>query len=61
VEDERLMDLQVRLAFQEKAIADLDDVVRALRDELDRVTAEVRELRGQVASQVVEDAPPPHW
>jgi len=55
------MDLEVRCAFQEKLLGELDGVVRELRDELDALRAIVVQLQGQVALQPLEDAPPPHW
>jgi uncharacterized coiled-coil protein SlyX len=42
--DERLVDLEVRAAFQERTIAGLDEVVRVLLTRLDALTRRVDEL-----------------
>ena len=62
---ERITELEVKVAFQEKLIADLDDVIRELREQVDRLERDVRELREQGAGQVekttLEDDKPPHY
>ena len=62
----RLEDLEVRMAFQDKLIGELDDVVRLLRDEIDRLKAEVGTLRAQVqassaGASSLADEKPPHY
>ena len=42
--DERLVDLEVRAAFQERTIAALDDVLRALMTRVDALSRKVEEL-----------------
>jgi uncharacterized coiled-coil protein SlyX len=42
--DERLVDLEVRLAFQDRAVTQLDEVVRALVAKLDALQRRVEEL-----------------
>ena len=59
--EERVLDLEVRLSFQDKLIHELDEVIRGLRDQLDRLTEEVQQLQSQASSTPFEDAPPPHW
>ena len=62
---ERVMDLEVRLAYQDKTIATLDGVVRGLADRLDALAAEL----GQVRKTMESPAPtlgsaselPPHF
>jgi uncharacterized coiled-coil protein SlyX len=45
--DERLVDLEVRTAFQERTITALDDVVRALVMRVDELARKVEELEKQ--------------
>lgn len=61
--DDRLMDLEIKVAFQEKQILDLDDVVRTLRDQLDEVRAELERLTEHLRVQSGEtvDEKPPHY
>jgi SlyX protein len=62
-------DLQVRFAHQELAIETLNDVVAeqgrllaTLRDELERVQAEMRELRpSPLDPGAASEPPPPHY
>lgn len=71
--EQRLVDLEMRLAFQEQALQDLSDALAAARDEesrnallLHRALEELRHLRSAMAaSPVAGDAasepPPPHY
>ena len=71
--EQRLIDLEMRLAFQEQALQDLSDALAAARDEesrnallLHRALEELRHLRSAMAaSPVAGDAasepPPPHY
>ena len=42
--EDRLIELEVRVAFQERLIADLDEVVRALRAQVERLEADLAQL-----------------
>lgn len=42
---DELVDVQVKMAWLENQVAELDAVVRSLGDALERVRAEVKELR----------------
>lgn len=60
---DRILELEVKVAFQDKLLMDLDDVIRQLRDELDRLRADVAKLHEHVEAgrgQVVDEKPP-HW
>lgn len=55
-------DLEVRLAFHEHHLAELDQVIRSLRDEVDRLRDELRELRDQrPLGEHDPDQKPPHY
>jgi uncharacterized coiled-coil protein SlyX len=63
--DDRFVDLEVKLAYQERLIADLDALVRAFGDRLDRTERELAQVKqtlvsppGTVGSQ---NEPPPHY
>lgn len=60
---DRIEDLEVKVAFQEKGLADLDEVVRRLRDEVEALRTEVDALRAAVRPGAAEtvDEKPPHW
>jgi uncharacterized coiled-coil protein SlyX len=45
--DERLVDLEVRAAFQDRTITALDDAVRALMTRIESLTRRVEELEKQ--------------
>lgn len=71
--DERLVDLEMRLAFQEQAMQELSDALAASRDEearnallLHRALDELRQLRSTLSSGAVnadpaQEPPPPHY
>ena len=64
----RIEDLEVRYAYLERLLGELDSVVRETADELVRVGQVVGELRRQVESassdvprRSAEDEKPPHY
>lgn len=65
--ERRMEDVEVKIAFVEKAISDLDEVVRELAMGLDGLKAELHTLREQVVSEADAQAsptdmePPPHY
>ena len=71
--DERLAELESRVAFQEHALGELSDALAAARDEeartallLHRVLEELRQLRLAMATQSpsadpAAEPPPPHY
>ena len=61
--DARLTDLEVKIAFQDHLIAQLDEIIRGLRDEVDDLKRDLVELKHQVEAgqPEPEDAVPPHY
>ena len=69
----RLMDLEMRLAFQEQALQDLSDALAAARDGesrnsllLHRALEELRHMRSAMAAgpstgDAASEPPPPHY
>lgn len=61
--EDRVEALEVKVAFQEHTITQLDEVVRQLADELERVRRELTELREEHAASLEPpiDEKPPHY
>ena len=71
--EQRLVDLEMRLAFQEHALQELSDALAASRDGesrnalmLHRAIEELRQLRGAMSADPVtgdaaNEPPPPHY
>jgi len=55
VDDERLTDLEIKLAYQEQLIRELDTLVRSFGTRLDEATRELAQLRDAIRSP---EAPP---
>ena len=62
-DDERFIDLDVKLAYQERLIHDLDALVRAFGERLDKAERELREIKQSIPPLPVGSAtePPPHY
>ncbi len=48
--EKRLTELEVRVSFQQQTIEDLDEVVREFTLEVDRLKAQLRDLRQAIAA-----------
>ncbi|MBN2797802.1 MAG: SlyX family protein [Deltaproteobacteria bacterium] len=62
--DDRLTDLEIRIAFLEQELREVSDVLRETRDLLDAATAELTQLRDHVVPNEPFDAKaevPPHY
>ncbi len=63
--DERIVDLEVRLAYQDKIIADLDEVVRAFTRRVEVLEREIDLMKQTLKEGVPEVGPqnekPPHY
>jgi uncharacterized coiled-coil protein SlyX len=59
------IDLEIKMAFLEGALKDLDDVVRETATAMRALEARLASLEAQVASEPSRGAPPdevpPHW
>lgn len=66
--NERLTELEVRVAFQDQTIQDLNEVVTRQQREIDRLTRELEALKSRIAglapAMVIapeDEKPPPHY
>ena len=61
--DERLIELEIRIAHQDRLIAALDDVVRAFTARVERLEGDLQALRGAAGALPLgpADDPPPHY
>lgn len=70
--EQRLVELEMRLSFQEHALGELSDALAAARDEgtrnsllLHRALEELKQLRGALSTDLTGDPaiepPPPHY
>ena len=66
--EERMVDLEVRLAFQEQALGELSDALAASRAEqaatarrLEAALADLKTLRGLLYADPDTEPPPPHY
>ncbi|MGB1203893.1 MAG: SlyX family protein, partial [Alloalcanivorax venustensis] len=66
--DDRFLDIETKLAYQEDLVASLNQIVSAQQRKLDELEAAYRKLVDRVVEQSeelaalrIEDAPPPHY
>lgn len=66
--EQRLIELETRLSFQEQALAELSEALAASRKEaartaelLERVMDELRQPRGDLYPDPASEPPPPHY
>ncbi len=63
--DDRLVDLEIKLAYQDRLIADLDALVRTFGERLDKTERELAQLKQSIASPTAPigpaNEPPPHY
>ncbi len=62
--EDRVTELEVRLTYQDRLIAELNDVILELRGELQRLAAKTRRVEEQLDAGLPEspaNAPPPHY
>ena len=65
MDPERFTDLEVKVAFQDKLIADLEALVRSFGIRLEELSRELKQLKEAVRSPEVPtgpaNEPPPHY
>jgi SlyX protein len=66
--NERLTELEVRVAFQEKTIQDLNEVVTQQQRQIDRLRQELEAVKSRLAALAPalvipqeDEKPPPHY
>lgn len=63
--DERLTDLEIKVAYQDKTIADLEALVRGFGVRIDQLVRELEQLKNAMKSPEVPLGPPtekpPHY
>lgn len=66
--NERLVDLETRIAFIERTLVEMSDALADARKEsardharLDRALSDLGELRGMIPGDQQEEPPPPHY
>jgi SlyX protein len=62
--EDRIIELEMRIAHQDRTIADLDEVVREFADRVAGLEQEVKELRAASRDSAgigSDDGPPPHY
>ena len=66
--EQRIVELETRLAFQEQALAELSDALAAARieaaghaDLLQRTLEAMKQSRGEFYADPSEEPPPPHY
>lgn len=62
---ERIVELEIKLAYQDHVIRELDALVRSFGDRLDRTERELKTLKDSLVSPDVplgpQSEPPPHY
>ncbi|MEO8705745.1 MAG: SlyX family protein [Kofleriaceae bacterium] len=59
--EEQLIDLEIKLAYQDKKLAELDALVRTLVSRLDEAERDLIQLKHAVAPEEHVNEPPPHY
>ena len=63
----RLEDLEIRMAFLEKGLSELDEVVRQIGDQMEFTQQAIRQMREQIQADALTirgdamDEVPPHY
>ncbi len=60
-EDDRLVDLEIRLAYQDRKIDELDQLVRTLVTRLETSERDLSEIKRAMTPEAHINEPPPHY
>jgi SlyX protein len=58
--EQRLIDVETRLAFQEQTLVEMSDALAQARGESAR-NADLLQLRTMLYADPADEPPPPHW
>lgn len=58
---EELVELEIKLAFQDKKLGDLEQLVRSLVDRLEATERELDAIKQTLAPPTPVNEPPPHY
>ena len=60
--EERIIELETRVAYQDKLLCDLDEVVQTFGKRLEKAEQKLRDLQNtQLEHQAEAEPPPPHY
>lgn len=58
---EELVELEIKLAYQDRRLSELDGLVRVLSGRLETVERELGELKRAATPEAMVNEPPPHY
>jgi uncharacterized coiled-coil protein SlyX len=56
-----IVELEIKLAYQDRKISDLDALVRKLTDRVETVERELAEVKRALTPEAFVNEPPPHY
>ena len=61
--DQRIVDLEVRAAYQDRLIAELDEVIREFATRVERLESRLMDVKDSMNAAPIgpADDPPPHY
>lgn len=59
--DHALVELEIKLAYQDRRIGELDALVRSLAEQLEATRRELAEIKRALAPAELVNEPPPHY
>jgi uncharacterized coiled-coil protein SlyX len=58
---EEIVELEIKLAYQDRKITELDALVRTLTERVATVERELAEVKRALAPEAIVNEPPPHY